>query len=208
MVEWQRVENPREQLERYALDQGRRSLVRLRWGLRIAALVGLGLLEIFYVLALDRTIQEVLLDLFWGALLSLGLIQICFFVVFRLYDRAVNDQQSLATHLVRLHRLYALSRRLTASLPSDAVLRDVDEATAQAHTEALALDHREMRSALEGLVELYGAMRGSLLLLDEKGQPQEFINVGLAPDARPGPRPAQFSAENAPVTDLNSPSWC
>lgn len=176
-------------------DQGRRSLVRLRWGLWIAAVIGLGVLELYYILVLHRSTREVVLDLVWGALLSLALIQICFSVVFKLYDQAVADRQHIATHSVRLHQLYALSQRLMASL-QDGV-----------QGKGLVLDHSELSSALQYLVEKFGARRGSIVLLDDAGQPQQFVQVGLALAGEPGPRPTSFSLESAPVVGLDSDAW-
>lgn len=178
-----------------AADQGRRALVRLRWGLRLAVLVALGLLELFYILVLQRSAQEVILDLVVGALISLGLIEICFSVVFRLYDRAVEGRQQMVTHSVHLHQLYSLSQRLTASLQQGA------------HDETVALNRNELSSALQDVVEIFGARRGSLLLLDETGEPQRFFQVGLTHDSEPGPRPASFSLDDAPVLGLDSEPW-
>jgi GAF domain-containing protein len=178
-----------------AADQGRRALVRLRWGLRLAVLSGLGLLELFSILALNRSAREVVLDLIVVGILSLGLIQICFNVVFRLYDRAVADRQLMANHSLRLHQLYSLSQRLMASLQE------------RAETDGPTLKQSELPSMLRDVVEIFDAQRGSLLLLDEAGQAQRFFQVGLAVDTAPGPRPESLMREDAPVIDLDSASW-
>jgi GAF domain-containing protein len=180
---------------RDAPDKGRRSLVRLRWGLRIAALIGLAVLELFYVFVLNRSAGEVLLDLVWGVLFSLGLIQVCFSVVFRLYDNAVADRQHMALHLVRLHQLYALSQRLMASFQRDFVGK------------GLLSSGNELSSVLRYLTEVFDAQRATLLLLDEGGQTLQFVQIGLASDTGPGPRPAFDSPEDARVVDMDSGAW-
>lgn len=207
MGEWQGSGELGKDSQRDALAQGRRALIRLRWGLRIAALVALGVLELFYILVLHRTSQEVFLDLFIGALLSLGLIQVCFGVVFRLYEQAITDRERLAVHLVRLHQLYALSQRLTTSLSPDPAALDGGRAVSETETEAPGFEQDGLVAALESLVATFEVERASLLLLDARGQVQEFIDVGLAPGAEPGPQPGPLSTEEMPTTDLDSEPW-
>jgi GAF domain-containing protein len=120
--------------ENSSVDHDRRQLIRLRWGLRAAALIGVILLELYYAFVVQIPVQEIMLDLLWGAVLSLGLIQFCFKVVFRLYDRTAADSE-------RLRQLYTVSQRqadqmttlyqvglaTTSSLDIDAVLVTIYE---------------------------------------------------------------------------------
>ncbi len=186
-------------LTQNAPDPGRRSLIRLRWGLRVAALIALCVLELYYILVLRRAFQEVLLDLSLGTVLSLGLIQICFSVVFRLHDQTVTDREQLADHTAHLKQLYAISQRLIASLRSDAT-------QISARTASPPLNERELSSALQDLADVFDARQGSLLLLDTAGQPQQFVHVGLAPEARPGPQPGS-PLEGAQAANANAGAW-
>jgi GAF domain-containing protein len=188
-----------EDLTQNASDPGRRSLIRLRWGLRVAALIALGALELYYILVLRRAFQDVLLDLALGTVLSLGLIQICFSVVFRLHDQTVTDRQQLADHTTHLKQLYAISQRLIASLRSEVTQLGT-------RTSLPPLNERELSSALQDLADVFNARQGSLLLLDTAGQPQQFVHIGLAPDARPGPQPGS-PLEGAQAVNADAGAW-
>jgi GAF domain-containing protein len=207
MGEWQGSEDLEGHSRRDTLAQGRRALVRLRWGLRIAALVGLVLLELFYILALHRSAQEVFLDLLIGGLLSLGLIQICFGVVFRLYGRVETDRERLAVHLLRLHQLYALSQRLTTSLSLEQSDLDTRPVAHEPDSQARGLEPDRLVAALESLTAIFAAERASLLLLDDRGQVQEFATVGLGNRTDPGPQPGLLSTDEMPLTELDSQAW-
>jgi signal transduction histidine kinase len=93
-----------------APDQGWRSLVRLRWGVTIAALAGVGVWELYHILVVHSPFREVVLNLLWGALFSLGLIQICFSVVFRLFQ---ETQEELVEAAALVEASHAISSKLT-----------------------------------------------------------------------------------------------
>jgi signal transduction histidine kinase len=90
-------------------DQGWRSLIRLRWTLTLAALAGVGVWQLYHVFVVRSPFREVALNLLWGVLLSLGLIQIGFGVVFRLFR---DTQEELVEAAALVEVSHALSSKL------------------------------------------------------------------------------------------------
>ena len=91
-------------------DQGWRSLVRLRWGVTFAALAGVGVWELYHILVVHSPFREVALNLLWGVLFSLGLIQICFRIVFRLFQEAREELEASGRDVRLLEGLAAASQ--------------------------------------------------------------------------------------------------
>jgi GAF domain-containing protein len=174
-------------------DPARRSLMRLRWGLRAAVLLGLLLVELCYLVALHRSWGEIALDLLLGALLGLGLVELGFFLVFRLQRQATVDRQQLASFSGHLQELYGVRQQLVASLYDGAVPDP-------------ALNRDALYNALQHLVDLCTAQRASLLLLDDTEQPQDLIHIGLPADAKSGAKPVSLSPTDPPtITDVSAP---
>jgi GAF domain-containing protein len=174
MTELQTPENNHD------VDQGRRLLIRLCWGMRIAAIAGLGLFSWVYVPS-----DKLVLTLLLSYLISLGLIQLGFASILRLYDRTVAHHQHLAARSMRWQQLHTVNQRLAAS----------------------PLDEGNLRATLASLAAINDAQRGSLLLLDKTGKVQQFISIGLPPGVAPGVEPMPLSAQDAPVVRSNSAPW-
>lgn len=207
MTKWEFSADMSEEGTRGAPDLGRRSLTRLRWGLRAAALAGLGLFELYHAVVLHGSRREVLLDLTWGALLSLGLIQICFSVIFRLCDQAVAYHQHRTADLARRNRLYGVGQRLMAALQTEPIQAGSTQVSHERLEGALTPGENELSSALKGLSEVFDVQRGSLLLLGEAGQIQKFVPIGLPAGIKPGPQPDSFPVDDAPGESLDSDPW-
>lgn len=179
-----------------------RALIRLRWQMRFVALVAVGLWALYGILIIRRPFSQVVVDLFWGALLSLILIQICFNVVFRLLKREVADRQDSAAHPLRLQQLHAINESLMAALQSG----PSRSGTSDIKGDSLSMFQSKLEVALADLTAICDAQSATLLLVDEAGRPQHFVQVGGPADAQPGPQPDAIASEMAP-TDLSSEPW-
>jgi GAF domain-containing protein len=91
-----------------------------------------------------------------------------------------------STHLERLQQLYTVIQRLMASRSPG---------------------HDELRAALQSIVEINAAHVAGLLLVDAANQPGRFVQVGLSPDARPGPRSAALSPQDLPIVYSAPGPW-
>jgi GAF domain-containing protein len=174
MTELQTPENNHD------VGQGRRQLVQLCWGMRVAAMAGLGLFSWAYVPS-NKLVPALLLSY----LISLSVIQLGFAAMLRLYDRTVANHQRLATRSMRWQQLYTVNQRLMAS----------------------PLNEGNLHATLASLAAINDARHGSLLLLDETGQTRQFVSIGLPPDVAPGVRPIPLSAQDAPLIRSNSVPW-
>ena len=161
-------------------DVGLNQLIRLRWGARVAAVIGLGLFALAHVPS-----DKLLLALLLSYAASLSLIQLGFAVLLRLYAGMDADCRRLAMRAARWQGLYAVNQRLLAR----------------------PLNDDNLRSTLASLCAVIDAQQGSLLLFDEAEQIQQFIQIGLPLDVEPGARPITPSPSDKPLTDTNSDPW-
>ncbi len=102
--------------------QDRRSLLRLRWQLRAAALSGVALWGVYQLLVARATFADVGLNVIWWASLGLLLIQLGFRVAFPLYDRNAALWSEMQKQLVQAHDLSEVSHAMSVKLAPEDLL--------------------------------------------------------------------------------------
>jgi PAS domain S-box-containing protein len=101
-------------------ERTRAQLQRLKWGMVFAPLLLLAPYEVYNLLVVKIEWQEALLDTFVVLVASLTLVQVSFSIIFRLYDRSMQQR-------VRLAALHQVDVELSASLDQKRVLEAVLE---------------------------------------------------------------------------------
>ncbi|MCK4316384.1 MAG: GAF domain-containing protein [Anaerolineae bacterium] len=101
-------------------ERTRAQLQRLKWGMVFAPLLLLAPYEVYNLLVVKIEWQEALLDTFVVLVASLTLVQVSFSIIFRLYDRSMQQRVRLAT-------LHQVDVELSASLDQKRVLEAVLE---------------------------------------------------------------------------------
>ncbi|MEE9617740.1 MAG: GAF domain-containing protein, partial [Anaerolineae bacterium] len=99
-------------------ERTRTQLQRLKWGMVFASLLLLAPYEVYNLLVVKIKWQEALLDVFVALVASLILVQVSFSIIFRLYDRSMQQRARLAT-------LHQVDVELSASLDQKRVLEAV-----------------------------------------------------------------------------------
>jgi PAS domain S-box-containing protein len=99
-------------------ERTRTQLQRLKWGMVFASLLLLVPYEVYNLLVVKTRWQEALLDAFVVLVASLMLVQVSFSIIFRLYDRSMQQRVRLAT-------LHQVDVELSASLDQKRVLEAV-----------------------------------------------------------------------------------
>lgn len=116
-------------------EQGRRRLIRLRWGLRAATVVSVGLLELYYVLWAGVPLGKVVLNLLFSCVLGWSLIQICFAVVLRLHDQLALEKTRL------LETMQQQAQETRQKLAEAAIMAEVSRTISSQLTQQELLPH-------------------------------------------------------------------
>jgi len=143
-------------------EHTRQQLERLKWGMMLAPLVLLAPYAAYKLLGLGIQWHEVLLDTFVLTVGSFGMMQVSFSIIFRLYARSMQAEQSAQRRNLELAALNEVAQALSSSLE----LQDILD-------EALLITVRATR--FTGGVIALAERAGGLSLFSHTGLPPSLI---------------------------------